>query len=80
MIGRKEKVTQLGVFQTNALTWGSVQRNSVWVVVLSDHRLSEAVILRLRTLVYFPHSLLLVLWYKTLSLIVIEELSNSDCF
>lgn len=79
MIGREKKVTQLGVFQTNALTWGSVQRNSVWIVVLSDHRLSEAVILRLPTLAYSLHSLLLVLWYKTL-LIVTEELSNSDCF
>lgn len=73
-------MTQLGVFQTNALTWGSVQRNSIWGVVLSEHRLSEAVILRLPTLVHSLHSLLLVLWYKTLLLIVTEELSNFDCF
>lgn len=73
-------MTQLGVFQTNALTQGSVQRNSIWGVALSEHRLSEAVILRLPTLVYSPHSLLLVLWYKTLLLIVTEELSNFNCF
>lgn len=49
-------------------------------VVLSEHCLSEAVTLRLPTLVYPPHRLLLVLWYKTLLLIGTEELSDFDCF
>lgn len=37
-------MTQLGVFQTDALTWDNVPRNSTWVVILSGQEFLKAVI------------------------------------